>query len=82
MKLLVLEEKHGNRYFLIRNIKELENICTQIIAERREDCCYDEDENFLLLWKKWTGYTFLLSRNDAEYEHIELKDFENDGEKS
>mgnify|MGYP001598560790 CR=1 FL=1 len=77
---LIIHEKHGDRYFLVRTPEEVEKISQMIFEERQlSGNYYYEDDPFVhqVLKGKASAWLFLNSRKDHEYEELELIFFEN-----
>jgi len=86
MKILVAQEKHGNRYFKASTPEELDISCKKILSERlkEKDYWYWNDENFvkraeeivnsdMVLNKRGIPRSYqLLTSREGEYEYVEL----------
>jgi hypothetical protein len=86
MKILVAQEKHGNRYFKASTPEELDASCKKILSERlkEKDYWYYNDENFvkraeeivnsdMVLNKRGIPRSYqLLTSREGEYEYVEL----------
>jgi hypothetical protein len=87
MKILVAQEKHGNRYFKASTPEELDVSCKKILSERLEekDYWYYNDENFvkraeeivnsdMILNKRDVPRSYqLLTSREGEYEYVSLE---------
>lgn len=81
VKLLVLQEKHGPRYFAYSTIQELEAAAMFIVTEREEnDEFVDLNKKEYRLLEKANGgdgaaaLALLQSRSSWEYEGFELEE--------
>ena len=82
MRLLIAFEKHGQRYFCVPTDQELHEVSVRLMQERIDEGWY-EDKKFLARAKKavekpymGTAWGLLCSRNDAEYERVDLEETE------
>jgi hypothetical protein len=74
-QLLVLHEKYGHTYILFDTPEQLETIAFAIVTERNDEGYYEEEPSTQLnnvLAKKAPALPFLKSRDDGEYEGLEI----------
>lgn len=81
MQIMIIKEKNYNRYFIANDVPAKEEISKQIILERLRsgDYYYEKGEKIKAskAIDENKAYRFLLSRNDYEYEGIEIVETEN-----
>lgn len=83
MQILVLHEKHGDRYIALTEKTTKEDAALKILDQRLRDQWYYEDDNDLIEIKNIVtkrdgphAYRLLCSRNDYEYEGFEVVETE------
>lgn len=83
--LLILTEKHGTKYYHADDKTTLDNICHEIVIERNNEEWYEVESMSLreavkfkdALKDSTKSFEFLKSRCNAEYEFVELVQYEN-----
>jgi hypothetical protein len=85
MEILVLKEKHGERYFAFNTPEDLYLIARFIVAERIDEECYVDEQdkrvlgnlNKVVLYEDGkAAMAVLQARNDWEYEGFEIVSLE------
>ena len=82
-RILVLNEKNGNRYFYVPTDEDLERAALKIVLERNEDGYWYDERDKQILDRILTNKNgklalrFLKSRDNFEYEGVEVEECEN-----